>query len=347
MSNQETSEEKTLPPSVKKLREARRKGQIARSKEMVGAVVTTAAFAYLLVGFAGVFDALRDGLLGVPALLDRPFAEAIAPLATRLAGDIALVVTPFVVLIVVAAVMTNLVVNGGVLASFDPIIPKMERLDPVGGFKRLFGLKNVVELLKSIGKIAVVGGLTAGLIATSLQALVDLPACGLPCAGPVLRALVQPLLLTSAGIFLVLGGFDIGLQRWLFRRDMRMTRSEQKRERKESEGDPTIRSQHRQDRRSGLALKTGLRNATFVIRNRDMALAMRFAAPDALVPVLVARANQEGVAVLLEEARRLRLPVIFSPEAVAAVVPRLKVGRMITQDMFNPVIGCMRDAGLL
>lgn len=347
MSSQETSEEKTLPPSAKKLREARRKGQIARSKEMVSAVVTTAAFAYLLAGFVGVFDALRDGLLDVPALLGRPFAEAVAPLATRLAGDIVLTVTPFVVLIVVAAVITNLIVNGGALAALDPIAPKMDRLDPVAGFKRMFGLKNVVELLKSIGKLAVVGSLTAYLIAVSLQALVELPPCGVLCAGPLLRTLVQPLLLASAAIFVVLGGLDIGLQRWLFNRDMRMTRSEQKRERKESEGDPTIRSQHRQDRRSGLALKTGLRNATFVIRNGDTALAMRFTAPDALVPVLVARATQEGAALLLDEARLLRLPVIFSPEAVAAVIPRLKVGRMITQDMFNPVIGCMREAGLI
>lgn len=347
MSSQETSEEKTLPPSAKKLREARRKGQIAHSKEMVSAVVTLAAFAYLLAGFVGVFDALRDGLLALPSLLNRPFADAIAPLATRLAGDIAWTVTPFIALIVVAAVITNLVVNGGALAAFDPIMPKMERLDPVAGFKRMFAMKNVVELLKSVGKVAAVGSLTAYLIAVSLKALVELPACGLLCAGPVLRTLVQPLVLTSAGLFVVLGGLDIGVQRWLFLRDMRMTKSEQKRERKENEGDPTIRSQHRQDRRSGLALKTGLRNATFVIRSGDMAFAMRFAAPDAMVPVLVARATQEGATLLLDEARLLRLPVIFSPEAVAAVAPRLKVGRMITQEMFNPVIGCMREAGLL
>lgn len=347
MSGQDTSEEKTLPPSAKKLRDARKKGQIARSKEMVGAVVTMAGFAYLLARFALLFGQVSDGLLTVPTLVDKPFAEALTPLLSRLAGDVAWSVAPLVGLLVTVAVVVNVVVNGGALAAVDPVLPKMDHLDPVAGLKRLVGMKNLVELLKALGKVAVVGGLTAFLIGGSLQALAELPACGLVCAGPVVRGLLQPLLMTVSGVFLVVGSLDIGLQRWLFRRDMRMTKSEQKRERKESEGDPTIRNRHRQDRRSSLALKTGLRHATFVIRSGDVALAMRYAAPDALVPLLVARGLQEGAILLLREARALDLPVIFNAEAVALVAPHLKVGRMITQEMFNPVIGCMREAGLL
>lgn len=347
MSGQDTSEEKTLPPSAKKLREARKKGQIARSKEMVGAVVTMVGFAYLLVRFALLFGQVSDGLLALPALTDKPFADVIAPLLSRLAAEVTWAVAPLVGLLVTAAVVTNVIVNGGALVAIDPVLPKMDHLDPVAGFGRLFGMKNLVELIKALGKVAIVGGLTAFLTAGSLQALAELPACGLLCAGPILHGLLQPLLLVTSGVFLVVGAFDIGLQRWLFRRDMRMTKTEQKRERKESEGDPTIRSKHRQDRRSSLALKTGLRHATFVIRSGDMALAMRYAVPDALVPILVARGTQEGAVLLLHEARALNLPVIFNAEAVALLTPRLKVGRMITQEMFNPVIGCMREAGVL
>jgi len=347
MSGQETSEEKTLPPSAKKLREARRKGQISHSKEMVGAAVTATALGYLLVRFTFLFNQLSDGLIAVPSLIDRPFADAVVPLLGRLAGNVAWAVAPFTGLIVIVAVLSNVVANGGVLAAVDPVLPKMERLDPVAGFKRMVSIKNLAELIKSVCKLGAVAGVTVALIAGSMQALVELPACGLRCAGPVLLGLLQPLLLTAAGIFLVLGALDIGLQRWLFRREMRMTHSEQKRERKESEGDPLIRNQHRQGRRSSLALKTGLRNASFVMRSGDVALALRFAAPDAMVPILVARGTQEGAALLLEEAKALNLPVIFDAAAVAFVAPRLKVGRMISQDMFNPVIGCMRAAGLL
>ncbi len=347
MSGEDTSEEKTLPPSAKKLREARRKGQIAHSKEMVSATVTAVAFGYLSVRFVLLFNQLSDGLLAVPALLDRPFGNAVGPLLARLASNALWAVAPFTGLIVTAAVISNVVINGGALAALDPVLPKMERLDPVAGLKRMFAIKNFVELAKSLTKVGVVGGLTVFLIAGSLQTLAELPACGILCTGPVLRGLLEPLLLAVAGLFLALGGLDIGLQRWLFRRDMRMTKSEQKRERKESEGDPMIRSQHRQDRRSSAALKTGLRNATFIIRSGDVALALRFAVPDALVPVLVARGTEDGAILLLSEAKMFNLPVVFNAEAVALLSRRLKVGRMISQEMFNPVIACMREAGVL
>jgi type III secretion protein U len=118
---------------------------------------------------------------------------------------------------------------------------------------------------------------------SALQALVEIPTCGLRCAGPVFATLLTLLLLTSVGMFLLLGGLDIGLQRWLFRREMRMTKSEQKRERKESDGDPMIRQHRLRDHRTSSRSKTGLRNATFIVRSADTVLAMRYAVPDAMV----------------------------------------------------------------
>lgn len=347
MSGKETSEEKTLPPSAKKLREARKKGQIARSKEMVTAAVTVTAFGYLTARAAGWFEHLREGLLALPTLLDEPFAEAAYPLMARLSREAAWVIAPFAGLLVVMAILTNVVVNGGGLMSVDPILPKMEHISPIQGFKKLVALKNWIELLKAVIKTAALGTVTILLIRSALQILVEQPACGLVCAGPILKGLVQPLLLSAAGFFLVVGFLDIGLQKWLFARDMRMTKSEMKRERKESEGDPLIKNQHKRERRAAQATKTGLRNATFIIRSIDATLALRFAQPDATVPILVARGLNENAALLLKEARAMELPVVFNAEAVAIVLPRLQVGKMITQDMFQPVIACMREAGVL
>ncbi len=347
MSGKETSEEKTLPPSAKKLREARKKGQIARSKEMVTAVVTVTAFGYLAFSAAGWFDHLREGLLTLPTLLNAPFVDSAYPLIARLSREAAWVVAPFAGLLVAMAILTNIAVNGGGLMSVDPILPKMEHIDPVQGFKKLVALKNFIELLKAVIKTAALGTVTIVLIRSALQVLVEQPACGLSCAGPILKGLVRPLLLSAAGFFLVVGFLDIGLQKWLFARDMRMTKSEMKRERKESEGDPLIKNQHKRERRSAQATKTGLRNATFVIRSVDAALAMRFAQPDATVPILVARGVNENASLLLKEARAMELPVVFNAEAMAVVLPRLQVGKMITQEMFQPVIACMREAGLI
>ena len=254
---------------------------------------------------------------------------------------------PLIGLLVSVAIITNIAINGGVVVAADPIVPKIERLDPVAGFQRMFGLKTLVELIKSIFKLAAVGILAFVIITGALQALAEIPACGLRCAAPIFGMLVSRILLTSVALFLLVGALDIGLQRWLFRRQMRMTKTEQKRKRKDSEGDPMIRRQRLQDRRRSSGSKTGLRNATFLIRSADIVLAMRYAAPDATVPILVARGAEESASKLLDEAKTLNLPVVFDATAVALVAPRLKVGRMITADMFQPIIGCMREAGVL
>lgn len=346
MSGKDTSEEKSLPPSAKKLREARKKGQIAHSKEAITALVTGTAFGYLLVRFPALFRQLSDGLLAISSLYDQPFTVASTALIHRVGVDVALAVVPLIGLLAAVAILGNIVVNSGFVVAVDPILPKMERLDPVAGLKRMFEVKSLVELVKSIFKVVMLGIVTYVVIRAAVQSLVEVPVCGLRCAAPVFGTLLAPLLLKSAGLLLLLGGLDIGLQRWLFRREMRMTKSEQKRERKESQGDPTIRQWHRRDQRSRSA-KTGLRNATFLIRSSDTVLAMRYAAPDATVPVLVARGTLDGANALLDQAKVLNLPVVFDADTVAMLGRRLKVGSKISPDMFQPLIVCMHEAGVL
>ena len=338
----------TLPASAKKLREARKKGQIARSREMVTAVVTITAVIYLSAEAGTLFDGLKAGAVAAADLTPAPFAESAARLGQRLGVQLLWMVGPFVGLLVIAAVLANVAVNGGALAAIDPVLPKMERLDPIEGFKRLFSLRNMSDLIKSVLKVALIGTAASTIIVLSLQNLVEQPACGLLCAGPLLRGLLRPLLVAVCGFFLVLGALDIGLQRWLFGRDMKMTKTEDKRERKEMHGDPLIKSQHRQEQRAALrvAVRTGLRNATFVVRSADLVLAFRYAKPDAMVPVLVARGVADGAPVLLDEARAARLPVVLDADAARAF-SRLKVGQMVGKDSFEIVISCMRQAGIM
>lgn len=348
MSGSNSSEEKTLPPSAKKLREARRKGQIARSREMVTAIVVIAAVGYLFARAGKVFDSLAAAAAAAGQATEAPFAEAVSGLAWVLAQQLAWMLGPFTGVLIAATLLTSIVVNGGAIAALDPVMPKMERLNPAEGFKRLFAMRNLVELVKSVLKIALVSVAACLLIALSLQAMMEQPSCGLGCAGPLLRGLLKPLLIVSALFFLVIGGLDIGLQRWLFLRDMRMTKSEQKREQKEMEGDPLIKRQHRREQQAGLqaAVRTGLRNATFVVRSPQLVLAFRFARPDAMVPVLVARGTDEGALLLLDEARSARLPVVLDTRA-ARVFGALKVGRMVDKRDFPVVIACMREAGIM
>jgi type III secretion protein U len=342
----DTSEEKALPPSEKKIKDARKKGQVPQHKEMVTAAVTVASFSYLMLRAPGLAVSFQARLASLPDTYDLPFTTAVGTVAGRLSVEAFAALLPLIGLIVTVAVVTNLVINGGPVMSLHPITPDAEHINPIKGFERMFSVKNLLELVKSIFKLAVVIFLVFQLIEAALQALVEIPACGLSCGMSVLGALLKRLFLVMALLFLVLGTLDIGIQKWLFMRDQRMTLTEQKRERKDTQGDPEIKKRHRRERQVG-GPKTGLSNANFAIRSASVVLAMRYTTSDAPVPVLIARGVEDGVNPLLAELRSLGVPVVFDSAAADSISPSLKVGDAISKEMFQPVIACMREAGVL
>jgi len=343
------SEEKVLPPTPRKLRQARQRGEIARSKEIVTAVVTLTAFGTLFLSVPALFDRFGEILRTTAALEDRPLAEAFQLLMPRLGWAGLEVLGPLLVLMAGLAVLTGIVSNGGLVFAADPVMPRFDRLNPVEGFRRLFKLRSLVELGKSLLKLAVVMGICTLLLREALNALMQQPACGMACLPGVIRAVSLPLVADCCGAFLVLGLLDIAVQRWLFRRDMRMTRSEHKRDRKNEQGSPEMLARRRKEQQEDakLGARTGLRNATFVIQSRDAALAFRYVKGDINVPILVARAGEDSARQLVAEATRKSIPVVFDPEAVVAIAGRVQIGKMIPRVAFAPVIGCMRVAGLI
>lgn len=343
------SEEKTLPPTARKLRQARRRGEFARSREIVTAMVTLTAFAMLFLSAPVLMDRFADAIRATALLEDLPFADALGQLTSRLAWVGVEVLVPFAVLLAGTATLTGIISNGGLVFSMHPILPKLERLDPAKGFGRLFKLRSLVELLKSGLKLSAVLVTFMLLIRNALNTLVQQPACGLPCLPNAVRAIFLPLVVACCGIFLVLGLFDLGVQRWLFRREMRMTRSEHKRDHKDSEGNPQLMAERRKEQREvgRLGAKTGIRHATFVIRSAETALAFRYITPEVTVPILVARMSGDQARLMLAEARRLDLPIVFDEQAMNALLGRVQLGKMVPQATFPFIIQCMRTAGIV
>jgi type III secretion protein U len=312
---------------------------------MVTAAVSVASFGYMMLRAPDLEASFEAALLSLSDSYDLPFTIAVETVTRRLSVEALAALLPLIGLIVIVVVVTNLVINGGLVVSLHPITPDADHINPVTGFGRMFSMRNLLELVKSTIKLAVVIFLVFRLIEGALQASVEIPACGLSCGISVLGALLKRLLLIMAGLFLVLGALDIGIQKWLFMRDQRMTLSEQKRERKDNEGDPEIKKQHRRSRQG--SAKTGLSNANFAIRSATIVLAMRYNIKDAAVPVLIARGVESGMDPLLAELRSLGVPIVSDSAAVRSISAGLKVGEAVSKEMFAPVISCMREAGLL
>ncbi|MCQ8239610.1 EscU/YscU/HrcU family type III secretion system export apparatus switch protein [Rhizosaccharibacter radicis] len=342
-----SSEDKTLPASAKKLREARKKGQVAKSKDFVSAVVTLAAMGFVVMQWNPIAARFSTLMTRAGDLSTLPLREALPPLTSQIADTAIAALAPLLLLVLMATIMASVISTGGLVLSLDPVMPKPEKLNPAEGAKKLVSAKGFIELIKSLFKLALLAAIAFSVIRSSLQGMVDLPVCGLNCTGYALHASMLPLAGAGALVFLVFGAGDMFLQRWLFLRDQRMSHTEMKNEHKNSEGNPQVKSAHKRERREAAGRRSGLNQATFLVTGARVAVAMRYSAADTKVPMSVARAEGEEVTRFVQESRRLKLPAMHDPATARALFDKVQIGNTIPRDLFTPVIMCMKNLGML
>ena len=342
------SEEKTLPASDKKLRDARRKGQVAHSKDLVSALTFVAAIGYVLFGWVEIHDQLRQ-------LLDL-VATAAAGSFTRVAGPAIAIATAIVLrsslllgaAVVTAAFLGGIAATSGPVLAFEPLQPKLERINPAEGLKRLFSVKGLVEFLKTLAKLLILAPILWLVLRGTVQALFEAPACGAGCLGPLLRAALTSLARAAAVCFIVFGVLDLILQRRLFMREMRMTQTEAKREHKNMEGDPHIRHEQQRLRRKlmGGSARIGLRHATFAVVHREQIVALRFQQGEMNAPHVVAKGRGSNGTSMIMETRHRGIAITEDANLIASLY-RQDVGTPIHVGLFGPVAAAMRRCGVL
>jgi len=159
---------------------------------------------------------------------------------------------------------------------------------------------------------------------------------------------LKPLAVTAAIAFVAIGLLDVLLQYRLFLRDMRMTRTERKRELKDLEGDPLIRGERRRIRREVATkpARVGLRHAVVIITHGGYAVGLRYNHDDTPVPLVVSRGRGPASDEMLAEGRRLDIPIIDDATLAERLVKRHAVGDRIRRDLYNPVARVLVDLGL-
>lgn len=344
------SEEKSLPPSEKKLRDARRKGQVDKSSDMVTAMVMLGCTLYLASAAGDIEDRVRNLINTTTRLYHEPF-DTLWPRLLELGSEIVVrAVLPLIVITIVAVVLTNIVIMRGMLFSADPVKPRFERINPAEGAKRIFSARGIIEFIKSLIKMGSLAVAFVVVYRLGLQALMDSPRCGFGCVEGILVALLRPLIITALVAFLIVGLIDVQMQRWLFRRDQRMTRTEYKRERKDMEGDPEIRrarQKRRRDMQAGSA-RTGVRHASIMLGGAgDWLVGLRYVSGETPVPVVACQADPEQSTAMLEDAARHGVPVADERELAARIARRAASGEAIPDDTFQPVADVLVAAGLI
>jgi flagellar biosynthesis protein FlhB len=241
----ESAAEKTEQATPRKLEKSREQGQIAKSEDLAGALsvlagmlTTMALVPWFAREAAGLFLAVERSL----ERLDHSAMKALWLEGLQLA-----VMASLAPLLIAAAVhVFCLWLQTGTVLSWDPATPKLERLNPAAGFKRLLSMRTVVTLAQMLLKTAIVGAAVVlvcqRIVPDAIRVILADANAALAVAGTGL----MHLMLWCGGLFVLMGAADLTYQRWQFLRDQRMTLQEVRRELREDDGDPHVKSARKQ-----------------------------------------------------------------------------------------------------
>ena len=353
----DSSEEKSLPATEHKLREQRKKGQIAQGRDMVVAASFIVLTLYLLMAWTSIQGAFLRMFeqMAVAASGARGFAYW--PAAVRSVwNDVAGVVAPIMILPILAAFVGSIIANKGVVFAIDPIKPEFKKINPVQGFKRIFAVRNLIEFIKSLIKSLLVLGIVALATWRAMPALMQTPLCGVSCLGLAFGKAMIPILAASIAIFAVNALFDTGIQRWLFMREMRMTHTEAKRERKEQFGDPTIMMRRREMRYEdasgegggvGQAKLQSFAPTLVVLGRQNQAVGLRYVRGETPAPAIVFIGQGAKAVAYARQASAAGAFIATQPDLVTALIEKGREKHYIPAGQFQDVANLMSQVGAL
>ncbi len=338
---EESGQERTEEPTQKRLTDAQNKGQIARSREL-NTFIMLIVSAWLLmtqgqrigegiIGMMQQYFHLTREMIFEPKLTIVFFKQAMT--------DGLLLVAPMLAILTVAAILAPIAL-GGWIFSMESITPKFEKLDPIKGLPKLFSLNGLVELLKAMLKMTLVG-LVGWLLFNSLFAQI----LGLS-AEPLQQAVIHALKLISYS-FLILScalilvaAIDVPYQLWNHSKNLKMTLQEIKDEMKESEGSPEVKGRIRraQMEMAQNRMMSEVPKADVIITNPShYAVALKYDENSGTAPVLVAK----GVDLIAAQIRNLAIeanvPLVAAPPLARALYYSTELDTEIPQGLYSSV----------
>mgnify|MGYP005835122339 CR=1 FL=1 len=341
MAFHDSGQQKTEAPTPRRLQEARRKGQVAKSRDF-------SASAILLVGVllgSLVFNTVfREWERWAAWYFGRCFWLGVEGQGLlRVLFDsfwfFLGMLLPFALIFLGAALSVHLLQTGLV---FSPAVvaPQLERLNPLNGLRRMLSLRSLVELAKGIFKVIVVAAVSYSVVKANLPVLLMVFTRAPGAAFGTVAGAVLKVLAAAGGAYLALSLGDLLYQRWEYIRGLRMTKQEVKEELKHTEGDPLVRSwQRRRQRQIAMNLiRAEVPRATVVITNpTHLAVALRYEEKEMEAPVVTAKGAGDLARQIARLAAGHNVPVVRNPEVARALYRDVEIGRPIPVELYRAV----------
>ena len=335
--------EKTEPATDKRKQDARRKGEVAQSREIASVLVLSTVLGAVLL-FVGERAAVYIGALAesawgsagsaAPSTLGDVHAVLLATF-----GGLGPVVLPLMLLMMVVAVLSQIAQTGPMLAS-EALQFRGSRIDPIQGMKRLMNVDRLVDLAKSFLKMAIVGGICWWILQPAAGEIIALTNAGigegLRLAGSLGLQIATSILLAMAA----LAAFDVGWVRYRYEKKLRMTKQEVRDELKQREGSPQVRSRIRSTQRelTRLRMISEVPRADVVVTNpTHFAVALRYERTQMRAPSVVAKGRGFVALRIREVAKSHGVPIVENAPLAQILHKTATVGREVPEKLYQAV----------
>ena len=340
MSGEQDQDQKTEAPTPKRRREAAENGDVLQSRELGTALVILVGAAWIALAGPMLMSSLQTMLTGG---LSFGQADVIGfdpgQVIMRLLGAVALPVLILFALTMVAAVAAPAVL-GSLGFRTSAFAFKGNKLNPLSGFKRMFGLQGLIELVKSIAKVALLGGVGAWLIFSQTRNIVGLSAQDINPALANVGHVFTVTILVMAGLLALIALIDVPAQLFQRMRRLRMTKQEIKDEHKQTEGSPELKGalRRRQLETARNSARKAMAEATMVLTNpTHFAVALRYRPEIDAAPVVLAKGRGATAEAIRELAGEHDVPMLSYPQLTRALYYTSRPGQIIREDLYMAV----------
>lgn len=341
MADAENGQEKTEPATARKREKAREEGQVPKSQEVTTTLLLMAGvyacYLYIDDFWRGLMDATQYYLRFCAEI---PLSgESIYTVMLEVSLRTLYIVAPFFIIFFLVGIIANVAQVGFVMTA-KPLMPKLDKLDPIAGTKRLFSSRGIMELVKSVGKIFLIAPIMIYLVYKDIPDMLALSGMGIAEALGCLGQDALELALWALLILLILAIIDYTYQRWQHEKDLKMTKEEVRQEMKDIQGDPQIKGRIRSIQRemARRRMMEEVPKADVVVTNpTEYAVAIRYSPEEIAAPQVVAKGKHLHAQRIKEIALEHNIPIVENRPLAQSLYKLVEVGGMIPPEMYQAV----------
>lgn len=334
------SGEKTEEATPKRKEEARQKGQVAKSMELNSVFVIVGAFLTLKVLGSYIFDELFGYMKTI--FTNLWLADLTITSAEQIFIEFAIIFLKTTLPVMCVILIVGLAVNFmqvGFAFSLEPLMPNFDKVNPITGFGRLFSKRSLVELFKSLFKIAVIGGFVYRFMMKQTKQIPSLIGAELIDSFHLVASLILDLVFNIATVLFVLAVFDYMYQWWENQESMKMSKDDIKQEYKQSEGDPQIKGKikERQREMSRQRMMQDVPKADVVVTNpTHFAVALKYD-KEMSAPIVVAKGQNLIAQKIKEIAKEHRVVIVENKMLARALYASVEIGNPVPHELYQAV----------